>query len=310
VSAQSNVKTPPDSVPATAFDRFIAVIRLGRPVILQGGILAYILGVAMGYGQNGVFHWERAAIGLLITLTANLSAHYADEYADVDTDSLTRRSWFSGGSGILPSGIVPPVWALIIAWLLVFLTIGLTGWFIANGTLTGHVAWIVGLGLLGGWFYSMPPLALERRGLGELDNAVLGSFLMPLMGYTTQTGAPSLTAFINLLPIFAIVMVGLFGVHWADRVADAAVGKRSLVVIVGDRIRYWYYGFAVLAYSLAVVLAGFTMPLPVTVAILLTLPIGIWAVVTFGKQDSPLPSGLAMMGAIAAAAVGWIITVA
>lgn len=130
---------------------------------------------------------------------------------------------------------------------------------------------------------------------------------MPLMGFTAQTGAPTLAVFVNLTPIFSVVMVGLIGVHWADRLADAAVGKRSLVVIVGERIRYAQYGFAILAYALALALAEYTMPFQVSLAILTTLPVGIWAVATFGKNSSPTPSVFAMMGTIATASVGWVI---
>jgi 1,4-dihydroxy-2-naphthoate octaprenyltransferase len=82
----------------------LALVRMGRPNILPGGILAYSLGAAMGYGQHGVFDWGLFGLGLLITELTNLVAHYADEYGDVDTDSLTRRTVFSGGSGVLPAG--------------------------------------------------------------------------------------------------------------------------------------------------------------------------------------------------------------
>lgn len=284
----------------------MAFVKMGRPLILPGGILAYTLGVAMAYAQQGSIHWRRAVIGLLITVVANLMAHYADEYADVDTDSLTRRTLFAGGSGVLPAGTVPPAWAKRTALIMAGLAVGLTVWFVATGTLTWHVLWIVGAGLLGGWVYSMPPLALERRGLGELDNALLGAVLMPLMGYTVQTGRPSLTAVVALVPIFCIVMVGLLGVHWADRRADKAVGKRSLVVLLGERTRQLHWSFAALAYVSALVLTGWILPRQVSVAILLTLPVSGWAVLTFTRQDSPAPSSLAMASVIAAASVGWV----
>ena len=299
-----------DLVWKTRLAQIKAMFKLSRPVILQGGILAYSLGAAMGYAANGSFDATLAGIGLLITVVANLVAHYTDEYADVDTDSITQRTLFSGGSGVLPSGIVPPVWSLRMAWILVGLTTLLTAWFIVSGVLTWHVTWIVGLGMLAGWFYSMPPLALERRGLGELDNALLGAFLMPLMGYTVQTGTPTLTAVLNLTPIFPVVMVGLLGVHWADREADAIVGKRSLVVIMGHHSRILHIVMAVMTYALAVALAAVSiLPVPVAIAILSTLPISVWAVVTFTRSTSPLPSGLAMMMTIGMAAIGWVIAV-
>jgi hypothetical protein len=39
----------------------------------------------------------------------------------------------------------------------------------------------------------------------------------------------------------------------------------------------------------------------------LTLPVSLWAALTFGRQPSPVPSALAMALAIAAASAGWIV---
>ena len=290
--------------------RLVAWLRMGRPLILPGGILAYGLGLAMGYWHAGSFVWGPALAGFIVTEVTNLVAHYADEYADVDTDTLTRRTWFSGGSGVLPAGLVPGSWALRSAVVLAILAVALTAAFIAIGLLSPHAGWIVGLGLLGGWFYSMPPIQLERRGLGELDNALLGGILMPLMGYTTQVGRPTILALVALLPIFVMVLVNLLGVHWPDRQADAAVGRRSLVVITGERVRGLYHALVVFAYLLVLGLTGWILPLPVTVALLLTLPVSLWAALTFARQPSPVPSALAMAVAIAAATAGWAVAAA
>ena len=287
-------------------EQVLALLRLGRFRILPGGFLAYVLGAAMGYAQAGAMDWPRALRALVLTLIANLSAHYADEYADVDTDSLTRRTWFSGGSGVLPSHVVPPSWALGMAWLCVGLVFVLGAWWITAGALPVACGWIVGIGMLGGWFYSMPPLAFERRGLGELVNATIGSFLMPLMGYSAQAGAPSLRAVWSLLPIFWIVMFSLLAVHWADRAADQAVGKRSLAVLAGQRARPLHIVLLSLCYLTALALTGPVLPSQVSIAVATKLPLAAWATVTFGRDDSPVPSSLTMAAVIVAAAVGWV----
>lgn len=285
----------------------VALIRMSRPLILSGGVAAYALGAAMGFARTGAFAWGPAALGLAVTLAANLMAHYADEYADVDTDTLTRRTWFSGGSGALPAGAASPLLALRAAQTLAALTALLCAGGIAAGALPWSAALIVGLGMLGGWVYSMPPLALERRGLGELDNALLGGLLMPLMGYTVQTGAPAWSAVLALAPVVASVMICLLGVHWADRRADAAVGKRSLVVLAGARTRPLHHALTALTYGLALALAGSALPLPVWAAMLLTLPVGLWATLTFGRDDAPLPSVATMVALLLATTAGWIV---
>lgn len=47
------------------------------------------------------------------------------------------------------------------------------------------------------------------------------------------SGAPTGSAFAALVPIFCIVFACLIPIHWVDREADAAVGKRTLVARIG-----------------------------------------------------------------------------
>jgi 1,4-dihydroxy-2-naphthoate octaprenyltransferase len=285
--------------------KILAMVKMGRPYILPGGMLAYALGVAIAYSELGAVDWTRAAVAFAVTETANLMTHYADEYADVDTDTLTRRTWFSGGSGVLPSGIVPPAWALRAAGAFAALAVALCVLGIAAGILPIHAAWIVALGMFGGWFYAMPPLALERRGLGEVDNALIGGILMPLMGCTAQTGAPSWRALAVLSPIFCIVLANLLAVHWADREADAAVGRRTVVVVAGQRARPLYYSLVVLAYGLTLALTRTVVSASVAAATLATLPLAVWAVAAFGRRHSALSGAFLMAAFIVAQTIGW-----
>ena len=209
---------------------------MGRPFILIAGLIAYGLGLSIAYHNLGTIKLLPAFLGLLILLMATMMAHYANEYADVDTDTLTRRTWFSGGSGVLPSGIIPTQWALWAAVILAILTIIVTVLSFLSGLLSSQGVLIVFLGMLGGWFYSMPPLQLERTIWGELDNALLGGYLMPLIAYIPQIGVAGLNMFLILTPVFLAVLVNLLGVHWADREADAKVKKNTLVVHLSSRV--------------------------------------------------------------------------
>ncbi len=92
--------------------RLLALLKMGRFLVLLAGVAAYALGLAMAYYDLGMVSWMRAGMGLLIMAFGTLMAHYANEFADIDTDLITRRTYFSGGSGVLPAGILPPIWAL------------------------------------------------------------------------------------------------------------------------------------------------------------------------------------------------------
>lgn len=282
-----------------------ALLRMARPLMLAAGVLVYALGVSMGAHTAGAVDWTRAAAGLVVLLAANLCAHFADEYADRDTDALSERTWFSGGSGVLPAGLVAPTFALRAALAAGACALLAGAAFAATGWLSLSALGIAWLGLIGGWCYSMPPFALERRGWGELTNAALGALLIPLLGFTTQHGAPTLNAVLALTPVFTITLVNLLGVHWADRHADAAVGKRTLAVILGRRTVHLHRALVVLTYGLTGLLAGAVLPASVVIAIMLTLPLSVWATATFARRERDGTSSIAMGALMLAACVGW-----
>jgi len=84
--------------------------------------------------------------------------------------------------------------------------------------------------------YTVPPLKLSHRGFGEVDVALTHSVGAIVAGYVAQgspwsDGAPWLLA----LPLGLAVLPSILLAGCPDRVADEAVGKRTLVVIMGPR---------------------------------------------------------------------------
>ncbi len=286
--------------------RLLAWVRMSRPAILPAGIMAYSLGLAMGFAGAGQIRWTPALAGLTVMLLANLMAHFADEYADQDTDSLTRRTAFTGGSGVLPSGALPPAAALHAARLFLGLALGSAAVFYAASVLPIACVALALVGSVGGWVYSMPPLALERRGWGEIDNAALGGFVMPLMGYASQVGQVSLEAVLALVPMAALVLLNLLGTHWPDRLADAQVGRRSLVVVLGQRARRAHHALVLAIYLGVILLTGRGLPAAVAIGIYFSLPVAIWAAWVYGRQESPVPSSMAMVVGFVGASAGWL----
>ena len=281
----------------TSAGKVLTFIRLGRPLVLVAGIIAYGLGMAMAYYELGYMDWPLAALGLLIMSTATFMAHYANEYADLDTDSITRRTTFSGGSGVLPAGLLRPEIALQAALVLMVLTLSVTIAGIWSGMLTLIVGVIVVLGILGGWFYSMPPLRLERTWFGEIDNSLLGGFLMPLIAFACITGYITSWAVLTCVPVFLVVLANLIGVHWLDRSADEMVGKRSLVVSLGERSIILHGVVMTLTYLVILAMAGGVLPWEVVLVSLFTLPLALMATLFF-KRLSPLGMSSLTMGAL------------
>lgn len=273
-----------------------ALVLMSRPLILLSALPAFGLGVAIAFSATGAMSWRRVMLALALTLLANLAAHFADEYADADTDRLARPSGVSGGSGAIALGLATPAHALVAAGACTALCVLAVLWGVQGGALPASCGWCLGLGLLGGWAYSVPPPALERRGLGELLNALLGGLLLPLMGYAAVADAPPPAVVIALLPTVASVLANLVDVHWADRAADAAVGKATLAVLLGARLRWLQWFWLSLAYGLPPLLAwAGPVPWPVAWAVLATLPLGLWAAWRFDRGGLPLAGPAAMV---------------
>ncbi len=279
---------------------------MSRPLILPSGVLAYCVGVAIAASVDWPLVWERQIIGLTLTMMANLAAHYADEYADADTDALARHTGISGGSGAIAAGLATRQLALQAALVVSGLTALGGVWAVASGWLPLAAGVILLIGLAGGWAYSVPPLALERRGWGEITNALLGGLLMPLMAYASAHGAPPLTVYLQLLPIVAAAMTCIIGVHWSDRVADGMVGKRTLSVILGQRVRWVWWGWIALAYLLPWLWPQ-AIPSTVAWATLTTLPLGLFVAARAARTESAWPGGLLMGALMLAHIIGYSI---
>jgi len=254
----------------------------------------------------------RVGAGAVAFLPVAVTVHYANEYADADTDALADRTPFSGGSGALVETGLP-------ASFLGRATLGAAA--VAVGTtLTAAVVWdfsptAVGLLLLtlvAGVAYSLPPVALVRRGLGEVVNAALGGLVLPVYGVAV-VAEPTVVPALAVVPFTLVVGCNLLAVHWPDRRADAAVGKRTLAVRWSPaRLRRAFAALAVGAGVLTVWLRWRgVFPPAVALAHLAALPFLAWGWTTLTRRRSPLPAVAAMVSlAVAATAAWWWVGVA
>ncbi len=269
-------------------------VRMARPFVLLAGVLAYLVGLAYAWFRVGSIDPIAAVYGLLVLMTATMMGHYADEYADLDTDSITRRTWFSGGSGVLPEGRIPPRFALRMALAMLVITLFLAGAGWIWGMFTLDYLALLALSLFLGWSYSMPPLRLERRGWGELDNAFLGGFSMVLAGYLPQADNLDLDSLFFCMPMFLVVLINLIPVHWSDREADRAVGKITMVVKMGERASTLYLLLIASLYVATLLLWPDIIPTEAMALMLLTFPFALWSYLRFKRRGDEWTGSLLM----------------
>ena len=203
------------------------IIRMTRPIVLLSTFSSWFLGVGIAYGSGYQISYASFGFGLLSMLLVSSSIHLINEYADYETDALTQRTAYNGGSGVLPSGLVPRSWALYSAYGTMIAGYLLQYVAISRGLHPSSALSLAIMGTVGGWIYSIPP-RLAWRGLGELWNTILGAWLLPYYGFVQMSGIDTRGVLITILPVTLFAFNNMLAVTWPDRVADKKVGKLTL----------------------------------------------------------------------------------
>jgi 1,4-dihydroxy-2-naphthoate polyprenyltransferase len=289
--------------------RLRSFARLTRPMFLLGGFVGAGLGTAIAaYERGGSFDWENYGLAQLAITSFHLMTHYANDFFDRAEDALTTRTPFSGGSGALIDGSLPPAVGLVAA----LSCMGLGGIAAAGLALRGLGLAAVLAALVCGlaWAYSAPPLRLSSRGLGELNTALVVAVLVPLCAFSAQGLPLDFRALLGTLPGAAAMFAMMLAVEYPDVAADAAAGKRNLVVRLGEaEAKPLAYAAVVAVY--AAVSAALATGAPLTLALfeLASLPAAAEVCRAFARRrdtrgDAPLAArGVAFFFAVTALAL-------
>jgi 1,4-dihydroxy-2-naphthoate octaprenyltransferase len=285
---------------------FIGLWGMARPLVMVSNILSWLLGVSIAYGSGFGIGAEAVGYSFMVMIVVSASIHYANEYADHETDALTIRTPYSGGSGIISRGLVPRSLALVSAW--AAFSLGLLVQLAA--VLLGIHPWsasaVLVIGAIGGWMYSLPPLKLGWRGWGEVDNAFLGSNLLPLYGYVTTSGRFDSWVMLACLPFSFIAFTNLLAVTWPDRSADARVGKMTLATLWRpERLRVLNGVMLVASFVLLLALRGWILPAEVVLASFAALPLLLWGATTYTKTRVSTGIVYGMMTMMVSQTIAW-----
>ncbi len=289
----------------------VALWRMSRPAQLALILLVYGFGVAMGVAHSDTSDFGGVLTGAAVLLPVAASVHYANEYADVQTDALTDRTPFSGGSGALvETGLSPRLAARAAAVAGGLGVVATLLWVSAVGGRTlapTPVALLFGVLILG-LQYSVGPLRLAWNGLGGVTNALLGGVALPLYGFAVVTGTVTAEAALATVPFALVVFVNLLETTWPDRHADAAVGKRTLATRVAPRtLRIAYVAASLAAGGTAIALAGSTLPRAVVIGTLVPLVGLAVGAYRFTHRETPYPAVVSMVLVAVGSTAGWIL---
>jgi 1,4-dihydroxy-2-naphthoate octaprenyltransferase len=235
-----------------------------RPAFLSVTLVAVCIGLAASLHEHAFRSVPLTLITLLFALVGHAGANVINDYYDArsgcDTANNARIAPFTGGSRLIQNGILSERTTGIYGYTLLALVIPAGLWLISQ---SGPLLLGIGLvGLLSGWAYSAPPLKLQSRGLGEI--AIMLAWLAVVIGsayvQSQKLDASALYAGLAYAPLVANV---LFVNQVPDRIADAQVGKNTLIVRCTSVIAPWG-SLGLYAASTLVLTAGiFSQQVPV-----------------------------------------------
>ena len=257
-----------------ASSRLINVLRLARPLFLVGGFIFYGLGVMVALYQEVRLDVTVLLWGQVAVTATQLMTHFSNDYYDLSADraNTTPTRW-SGGSRVLVAGELPPQVALYAA--LICAGTALVATFVLALRLrTGALTLpLLLLALALAWSYSAPPARLHSRGLGEVTVALLVPGLTPLVGFYLQTGQLTWLPLLTAIPLCGLQFAMILTINFPDASGDAAVGKRTLVLRLGEaRAARLLAGTLALVYMSLPLLTAVGMPRLTAVLLALLMP--------------------------------------
>jgi 1,4-dihydroxy-2-naphthoate octaprenyltransferase len=246
-----------------------------RPAFLSITLVACLIGLATARADGLALHADTALLTLFFALVAHAGVNVINDYYDAcngaDAGNQERIFPFTGGSRFIQNGVLDPAATARFGYALLAAVIPAGLWLMHVSS--ADLFWIGLAGLTVGWAYSAPPLQLMTRGLGEI--AILAGWLLVVAGTDlVQRGHCAPLPWLAGLP-YALWVAGILYINeFPDRRADAAAGKRTLVVRLGPERARWGYPLIVgLAYGILLLDVGRGLLPSATLAAGLALPL-------------------------------------
>jgi 1,4-dihydroxy-2-naphthoate polyprenyltransferase len=206
-------------------------LRAIRVRFLLSSIISVVVGLSVTYWKIGHIDYTYAVLTLLGIACLHASIDLLNDYWDFarGIDKDTKRTKFSGGSGVLPDKILTPRVVYIAG--IVFLCIGaIVGIYfvMVRGII---IAFILTFAIVSIYFYSSK---VVNMGLGEVIIIIKGMLIVQGT-YYVQTPEISDTALYNGLIVGLLSAIVLFVNSFPDFEADKRHGRRTLVVLIGKK---------------------------------------------------------------------------
>lgn len=226
-----------------------AWVRVIRVRFLLSSIIAVSVGLVISWWHIGQIDILYAIMTMCGVVSLHASVDLLNDYWDFKRgiDTQTQRTKMSGGTGVLPEGLLQPnqVYRAGIAFLIIGALIG-SYFVIIDGIVIGVILTFAVVSI---YFYSTK---IVDSGLAEIFVAIKGTMIV-LGTYFIQTLEINLTTIMGGIFIGALSSLVLFITSFPDFEADKAKGRKTLVISVGkQKATMVFWIFPIVVYSILI----------------------------------------------------------
>lgn len=242
-------------------------------------------------GSVNLTHTLLLILGVILThIAVNLFNELSDQRTGIDDH--TRRTPFSGGSGMMQTGHTTPRQVRMAAYLSLLAAAAIGIYF------TLYSGWIILLFMTAGGvairFYTSH---LARWLLGEIVAGLALGSLVVLGAYYALTSTLTSAMVIISLPPGLLTALLLFLNEFPDADADRQGGRHHLVIHFGHKVSAWIYVTVLSLVYLLILVAPLVSTAPWTVLLgLLTFPAALKASTTTLRHYQNIPKLVPALG--------------
>ena len=222
-------------------------LRVIRIRFLLASVIAVSNGLAICYWRYHTIDPIYAVLTYVGIIFLHASVDLLNDYWDYKRgiDIATKRTKFSGGTGVLPENLLAPRTVYIAGLVFLILGASLGAYFILVRGVA--IAIILGFAVIAIYFYST---RIVNAGLGELFVAIKGAMIV-LGSLYVQNAVLEPAAIYGGAIVGILSSTVLFINSFPDYEADKSKGRRTLVIILGRKTASTIFPmFMIAAYAL------------------------------------------------------------
>ena len=224
-------------------------LRAIRIRFLLASVIAVSLGLSVTWWHSGTIDIFQAALTMAGVIALHASVDLLNDYWDFKRgiDTRTKRTGMSGGTGVLPEGLLKPK-SVYNAGILFLVAGGLIGGYfvVLHGVVIGV---ILAFAIMSIYFYSTK---IVNWGLAEVFVAVKGTLIV--MGtYYIQNSELTDVVVLSGIVVGVLSSLVLFVASFPDHDADKEKGRRTLVILAGrQKAVSIFYIFPIISYGIII----------------------------------------------------------